>query len=113
MKKVKVQDEEGIGVCAHARAGSVGGFGEYGRLRSPLNHKHPPRLREKEENTVFSELSSETHEESQPPSRFSSFVITGTTGTEIETETVIETERVIETETGTVTGEYTCSKRSR
>ena len=85
MKKVKVQDEEGIGVCAHARAGSVGGFGEYGRLRSPLNHKHPTRLREKEKSTVFSELSSETHEESQPPSRFSSFVITGTTVTVIET----------------------------
>lgn len=74
-----MQDEKGVGVCAHARAGAVGGFGEYGRLRSPLNHRRPPRLREKEKNTVFSELSSETHEESQPPSRFSSFVITGTT----------------------------------
>ena len=89
-----MQGGKGVGVYAHARAGAVGGFGEYGRLRSPLNRKHPPRLREKEENAVFSELSSETHEESQPPSRFSSFVITGTTV------------RV------TVAGVYACSKRN-
>ena len=39
---------------------------------------------------MFSELSGETHEESQPPSRFSDFVITGTVA-EIEIHARLQT----------------------
>ena len=57
-------------------------LGEYGRLRSPSNHKYPTQLashnevRGEEKEIVFSEPVGETHEESQPTDRFRKFVIT-------------------------------------